>query len=293
MRATPRAPGSAVARGMETGASCFIVAGARSRSRRRRRELPMMDRVGSTAALATIRDHPTATLLPSGRVLLVGGAAPWSGYLVTAEIYDPTSFSATGNSLKSRIYHSATLLRTGKVLVTSSASWLVACTPRPTFDEVTGSFTSTEHGRGHRTTPRPARVGQGIGRRGTNPTSGPALPSGSDPQNGTFALRAPMAGRATATPRRCSLPASALAAGLWPERHRRAPRSTIRVGAADLHAHRLDGGRSCACRGHAAAVRRVLVTRQVRPVRSLRISRLFDPASGMFSPTRLLQAKRT
>lgn len=56
----------------------------------------------------------TATLLPSGKVLLAGGADQ-----PTADLYDPVaeSLSTTGAMLQTRYYHSATLLPSGKVLV--------------------------------------------------------------------------------------------------------------------------------------------------------------------------------
>jgi len=62
--------------------------------------------------LSTRAKH-TATLLPSGMVLLAGGATP------TAELYNPPagSFSTTGSMETQRSSHSATLLPNGKVLV--------------------------------------------------------------------------------------------------------------------------------------------------------------------------------
>lgn len=60
----------------------------------------------------------TATLLPNGKVLVMGGTN--SVALSTAELYDPISgtFSTTGSLVNGeRKYHSATLLSNGKVLV--------------------------------------------------------------------------------------------------------------------------------------------------------------------------------
>ena len=79
----------------------------------------------STAApLVMARAGHTATLLPNGKVLLVGGSPSWpptAAVAASAEIYDPATntFTATGApALGRRGGHSATLLSDGKVLVT-------------------------------------------------------------------------------------------------------------------------------------------------------------------------------
>jgi N-acetylneuraminic acid mutarotase len=60
----------------------------------------------------------TATLLNSGKVLVVGGAGT-GGYLASAELYDPAtnSWSPAASMSISRGYHTATLLPSGQVLV--------------------------------------------------------------------------------------------------------------------------------------------------------------------------------
>lgn len=83
--------------------------------------------------LRTARQNPTATLLPNGKVLLVGGGIDdrlnsntSNQYVistVSAELYDPaastifSAWTAAGNLTLSRMYHTATLLPNGKVLV--------------------------------------------------------------------------------------------------------------------------------------------------------------------------------
>ena len=60
----------------------------------------------------------TATLLPSGQVLVAGGNNI-SGFLSSAELYDPASgtWTATGSMSTARIWHTATLLPSGNILV--------------------------------------------------------------------------------------------------------------------------------------------------------------------------------
>lgn len=61
----------------------------------------------------------TANLLPTGKVLVVGGVGA-DGNLARNELYDPTSgrWTSTGNLSTGRSQHSATLLSNGKLLVT-------------------------------------------------------------------------------------------------------------------------------------------------------------------------------
>lgn len=72
----------------------------------------------STGGMTTARNYHTATVLPSGKVLVAGGSTA-SGNLSTAEVYDAAtgSFSSTGNMAFARSQHTATALPTGKVLV--------------------------------------------------------------------------------------------------------------------------------------------------------------------------------
>jgi MYXO-CTERM domain-containing protein len=73
----------------------------------------------ATGSLAGQRYLHTATLLPSGKVLVVGGFG-LAGRLASAELYDPANgtWSATGSLATARYLHTATLLPSGKVLVT-------------------------------------------------------------------------------------------------------------------------------------------------------------------------------
>ena len=79
----------------------------------------------STGSLATARFQHTATVLPSGLVVIAGGQttdAAHTGYVTASsiEIYDPASgnFSPGGSLLAGRASHTATLLGNGQILFT-------------------------------------------------------------------------------------------------------------------------------------------------------------------------------
>ena len=78
----------------------------------------------ATGSLNTARDQHTATLLPNGKVLVVGGFDSSGNVSESAELYDPASgnpasgtWTATGSLNTRRSNHTATLLPNGKVLV--------------------------------------------------------------------------------------------------------------------------------------------------------------------------------
>jgi hypothetical protein len=112
----------------------------------------------SAATIPVPRGAHTATLLPSGKVLIAGGTSLSDPDFVVgtmdAELYDPLtgSFVATGGMRTARYQHTATLLLNGKVLVTggfvrvgvSGLSGDVEATDKSeVYDPSTGLFTST------------------------------------------------------------------------------------------------------------------------------------------------------
>jgi hypothetical protein len=72
-----------------------------------------------TGSLVNARDTFTATVLQSGKVLIVGGTGSGASLIATCELYDPTTgiFSKTGNLIVPRFNHTATLLNNGMVLI--------------------------------------------------------------------------------------------------------------------------------------------------------------------------------
>ena len=87
----------------------------------------------TTGPLSDARFYHTATLLPNGKVLVVGGFGS-SATLASAELYDPAaaSWSPTGRLINARGRHSAMLLPDGTVLV-AVGPLLVCGFPRQSF----------------------------------------------------------------------------------------------------------------------------------------------------------------
>jgi N-acetylneuraminic acid mutarotase len=77
----------------------------------------------AAGSMAVARSNQTATLLSGGQVLVTGGLSSatsnTSGYLSSAELYDPTAntWSSAGSMATARYQQTATLLPGGKVLV--------------------------------------------------------------------------------------------------------------------------------------------------------------------------------
>ena len=73
----------------------------------------------TNSPLHTARYGHTATLLPNGKVIVVGGRDSNSVSLASAELYDPATgtWIITGSLNIARYDHTATLLPNGKLLV--------------------------------------------------------------------------------------------------------------------------------------------------------------------------------
>ncbi|WP_019585014.1 Kelch repeat-containing protein [Deinococcus apachensis] len=99
--------------------------------------------------LSTPRAAHTATLLPGGQVLLVGGCTRPSCELdersASAELYDPASGSLrpTGRMTAPRVSHTATRLQDGRVLI--AGGWTVGrvVDSAEVYDPRTGRFEAT------------------------------------------------------------------------------------------------------------------------------------------------------
>ncbi|KFE69701.1 kelch repeat-containing protein [Hyalangium minutum] len=99
----------------------------------------------ATGSMASPRYQHTATLLPNGKVLNVGGRynGGSTDIVAMAEVYDPATgtWSAAGSLVAPRFQHTATLLPNGKVLVAGGrgTGYLASA---EVYDPVTGSWSA-------------------------------------------------------------------------------------------------------------------------------------------------------
>jgi hypothetical protein len=140
-----------------------------------------------TGSLTVARASHTATLLPSGKVLIAGGLGN-GGFLASAELYDPSpgTFAATGSLTGAREYHTATLLGSGKVLIAGGDDGNPFASAE-LYDPSAGTFSAT----GSMTVAR-------VGHTATLLPDGTVLIAGGD-EVGTAELYDPSPGTFTAT----------------------------------------------------------------------------------------------
>jgi hypothetical protein len=107
---------------------------------------PATGKFSPTGAMTTARVGHTATLLPGGRVLIVGGDGP-AGPVASAELYDPATgkFSLIGGMTNARVDHTAAMLPDGRVLIAGGADAGGVSSPLASaelYDPNTGEFGS-------------------------------------------------------------------------------------------------------------------------------------------------------
>ena len=101
----------------------------------------------TTGSLNTARSNQTQTTLPSGKVLVAGGQTGESPltHLASSELFDPTTNSwtlTTSAMAHPRTVHTATLLKTGKVLVAGGATGTGAAVCE-LFNPTSGTWSTT------------------------------------------------------------------------------------------------------------------------------------------------------
>jgi hypothetical protein len=98
-----------------------------------------------TGSMNVVADATTATLLPNGKVLVTDGEGGATGYLASAELYDPATgtFTTTGSLAVARQSPTATLLGNGEVLIAGGWGADGPLASAELYDPATGTFTVT------------------------------------------------------------------------------------------------------------------------------------------------------
>jgi hypothetical protein len=109
--------------------------------------------ITATGSLVTARQGGfTASVLPSGKVLIAGGYTTGvnGGVFASTELYDPAadagagSFSAAGSMTNLRLRHAASVLPSGKVLVTGGEGDTLLLASAELFDPTAGNACTTD-----------------------------------------------------------------------------------------------------------------------------------------------------
>jgi hypothetical protein len=145
----------------------------------------------AAGALLAPRARHTATLLPNGKVLIVG--SDQSGVLASAELYDPATgtFAWTGSMSTARHSQAATPLSNGKVLVTGGWNGSTGVATTEIYDPALGTFSPAGDMNGARWAHTATALPNGsVLITGGEDTSGARVPNSElyDPPSGTFTL---------------------------------------------------------------------------------------------------------
>ncbi|OJH41209.1 kelch repeat-containing protein [Cystobacter ferrugineus] len=159
---------------------------------------PSSDTWSLTGTLGTARKQHTATLLPDGRVLVVGGVDGSGNPLASAEAFDPAtgSFSPVSATRVGHGVHTATALADGRVLVVGGlVPGIPSAASAELYDPTTDTWTATgpvrTSRRAHTATLLPG--GEVLVAGGYHPFTGILTAAERfDPVSGTWSDTAPM-----------------------------------------------------------------------------------------------------
>jgi hypothetical protein len=100
--------------------------------------------LGPASPMLEPRSGHTATLLPDGKVLIVGGMRRNQDFYRSSELYDPVTgkFQAAGDMAIARVGHAAVLLHSGKVLIVGGWVGHGETDSAEIYDPSTGKFST-------------------------------------------------------------------------------------------------------------------------------------------------------
>ena len=102
---------------------------------------PVKNTWSTTGSMSSPRDLTSATMLPSGKVLVSAGS-DGTNWLASATVYEPTGWTPAAYMSVGRAGHTATPLNNGKVLVSGGSVGPVSTTSTELYNPTTNAWSS-------------------------------------------------------------------------------------------------------------------------------------------------------